>query len=141
MNKSPIIVEQIFQSSKEVIWEALTLPEQMKQWFFHQIPNFNAEVGFEVLFDVHANERVFPHLWKVLEVVPNKKLVIDWRYKGYKGAGKVTFELIDQPTGNLVRLTAEGMESFPQDIPEFKRESGLAGWKYFIQGELKKFLI
>jgi len=31
-------------------------------------------------------------------------------------------------------------QSFPQDIPEFTRESGKAGWEYFIQQRLPSFL-
>jgi hypothetical protein len=32
------------------------------------------------------------------------------------------------------------LQSFPGHIPEFKRESCLAGWQYFIRERLKKFL-
>jgi len=32
------------------------------------------------------------------------------------------------------------LEDFPQDIPEFKRESGLAGWTYLILESLQKYL-
>jgi len=29
---------------------------------------------------------------------------------------------------------------FPDDIPEFKRESGVEGWNYLIKKSLKAFL-
>lgn len=40
----------------------------------------------------------------------------------------------------MLKLTHQVMESFPQDIPEFLRESGVKGWNYFIGESLKKFL-
>ena len=39
----------------------------------------------------------------------------------------------------LARLTAI-IEDFPEDIPEFSRESCNKGWEYFIQNRLKVFL-
>jgi hypothetical protein len=39
-----------------------------------------------------------------------------------------------------LRLTAQVLEDFPEDIPEFKRESGVEGWTYFIKKSLKEFL-
>jgi len=37
-------------------------------------------------------------------------------------------------------LTHKVEESFPDDIPEFSRESGFGGWKFFIKKSLKEFL-
>lgn len=42
--------------------------------------------------------------------------------------------------GTKLVLICTGTESFPQDIPEFTRESGKAGWEYFIQQSLLSFL-
>lgn len=139
-SKEPIVVEQSFGDSKETVWKAITEHEQMVRWFFDDIPDFRAEVGFETQFNINAGERDFNHLWKITEAVPNQKLVYDWRYEDYPGAGIVTFELFDEGNGSRLRVTAEGSETFPQDVPEFRRESGVAGWQYFIQGNLKDYL-
>ena len=32
------------------------------------------------------------------------------------------------------------LEAFPENIPEFKRESGVEGWNYLIKESLKNFL-
>jgi len=37
-------------------------------------------------------------------------------------------------------LSTEISESFPLDIPEFKRESCVEGWTYFIKKRLKEYL-
>ena len=48
----PIVVEQAFDASKAAVWKAISEREQMIQWFFDNIPEFQAEVGFETQFDV-----------------------------------------------------------------------------------------
>jgi hypothetical protein len=39
-----------------------------------------------------------------------------------------------------LRLTYIVIEKFPEDIPEFTRESGMVGWNYFIRKKLKEYL-
>jgi hypothetical protein len=38
-----------------------------------------------------------------------------------------------------LKLSVRIVEDFPDDIPEFKRESGLEGWTYFIRKRLKEY--
>jgi hypothetical protein len=52
----------------------------------------------------------------------------------------VTFELFKEGDGTRLRLTHIVLKDFPDDIPEFKRESGLAGWRYFLGERLKAYL-
>lgn len=136
----PIIVEQSYPADVEKIWQALTELEHLKQWFFDCIPEFKAEPGFETNFEISNEGRNFPHLWKVVEVVPNEKLVVNWQFGGYSGSTNVTFEIIPGDEENKVRLSTEVLEDHPQDIPEFKRESGVDGWKYFINERLQDHL-
>ena len=42
----PIIVEHSFDASAETVWRAITDVDQMRQWYFENIPDFRAEVGF-----------------------------------------------------------------------------------------------
>ena len=112
----------------------------MRQWFFDQIPDFRAEVGFETQFEIRNQGRVFPHCWKVTQVVPLKTLEVNWRFEGYAGDSFVVFELFEENDRTKLRMTARVVESFPEDIPEFTRESSIGGWKYFINQSLKNFL-
>ncbi len=139
-SEKPIIVEQIFNTSIQNVWGAITELDQMKQWFFENIESFKPEVGFETQFNVQSQNRNFLHLWKLTEVVPMKKISYDWKYEGYPGDSFVLFELIEQHDGTKLRLTHQITASFPQDIPEFKRESGIEGWNYFIGQRLKYYL-
>lgn len=136
----PIIVEQVFDTSIKNIWNAITVLDKMKQWFFNNIPSFNPVVGFETRFDIQVEDRMFPHLWKLTEVIPMKKITYDWRYKGYTGIAIVIFELFESGNQTKLRLSSTAIESFPDNIPEFKRESGVEGWNYFIKKSLKEYL-
>jgi uncharacterized protein YndB with AHSA1/START domain len=139
-NEEPIIVEQFFNASIESVWNAITNVDQMRQWYFENIPSFKAEVEFETQFNVQSQERNFLHMWKVTEVVPMKKIVYNWKYEGYPGNSFVVFELFEENNSTKLRLTHQVTESFPQDIPEFLRESGVEGWTFFIKKSLKEFL-
>jgi uncharacterized protein YndB with AHSA1/START domain len=135
-----VITEQSFPVSIDRLWNALTEAEQMRQWFFENIEAFEAKEGFETKFIVQSEERVFPHLWKITEVEPKKKIVYNWKYEGYAGDSYVTFELMEKNEGSKLKLTHEVTEDFPQDVPEFKRESCQQGWDYFIKERLKEYL-
>lgn len=136
----PIIIEQTFNSSLENVWDAISVLEKMKKWFFNNIASFEPKVGFETRFVVQVEDRIFPHLWKLTEVIPKKKITYDWRYEGYPGISIVVFELFEEADKTTLRLTSTLVESFPDNIPEFKRESGVEGWTYFIKKSLKEYL-
>ena len=136
----PVIVEQIFNSSIDKVWNAITELNQMTQWFFENIPSFKPEVGFETRFDVHVKDKKFPHLWKITEVVPMKKITYNWRYEGYLGNAYVTFELFELNDQTKLKLTYKVVVSFSEDIPEFSRKMAIEGWSYFIKASLKEYL-
>lgn len=141
INKNdPVIIEQTYNTSIDLVWEAITKVDQMTQWFFKEIKSFEQEVGFQTEFNVFSGERNFLHQWKITEVLKGSKIVYNWKYKGFEGDSSVTFELNELGNQTKLKLTHEGSESFPQSIPEFTRESCVAGWNYFIKSNLKEFL-
>lgn len=140
---APIVVKELFDCSPEKLWNAISKPVQMRAWFFENMPDFKAEVGFETRFDVTTEEGVvFPHIWKVTEAEPPRKLVVNWTYKGYEGAAEVCFEVLSTAGDDTssISVTAKALEDFRQDIPEFLRESAVAGWDFLIKERLKSFL-
>ncbi len=136
----PIVVEQIFNAPISVVWKAITDTDQMRRWFFETMTNFEPAVGFQTQFNVRVEDQDYPHQWKVTDVVPEKRIVYDWRYGGYPGNSSVTWELSETLNGTKLTLTHKGIETFPQDDPMFSRESGQAGWGYFLHESLKAFL-
>ena len=136
----PVIVEQLYNTPVSMVWEAITEPDRMRQWFFDNIPAFEPRVGFRTRFVVRSGDRTFTHVWEIIEVVPGNKIAYRWSYEEYDGTGYVSFELSGKDETALLRLTNEGLESFPRNIPEFSRESCNAGWEYFIRQRLKDYL-
>ena len=137
---APIIVEVVLNKDQETVWGAITEPSRMRQWFFENIPDFRPVIGFNVEFNVESGERVFPHLWRVTEVIPGKLVRYNWRYGGYRGDSYVSFELYPENDATRLVLTHTVTEDFQEDIPEFTRESCTGGWLYFIGKRLKEYL-
>ena len=137
----PIIVEEVFTRNVNDVWSAITELDQMHQWFFDNIPAFEPRVGFEVSFDVKAPSRVFPHVWKIVEAIPNQKITYDWSSgDAFEGAGLVSFELFPEDSQTRIRLTNKIVKDYPSGIPEFTTESCSGGWNYFIKDRLKNYL-
>jgi uncharacterized protein YndB with AHSA1/START domain len=136
----PIVVEQVFDRPVSAVWNAITRIDEMRKWYFNNIPDFRAEVGFVTRFAVESGGRSFLHLWKVTEVDPQRKVVCNWKFEGLPGDSFVTFEVSGDEKSARLTVTTRVLEDFPEDIPEFSRESCLGGWTYFIRDRLKAYL-
>lgn len=139
-SEPPVIVSQNFSQSLETVWNAITDVTLMRQWFFDNIPDFKAEVGFQTQFNVKAPSRDFLHLWTITEVIPQQKIVYNWKYKDLAGDSFVAFELEEVENEVKLTVTATVVKDFSDEIPEFKRESCVGGWNYFIKERLTAFL-
>ncbi len=139
-DEPPVVVESQLQASPDRVWHALTNPEQMRAWFFDNIPDFQPEVGFQTQFDVATDERVFPHRWEVTRVAPGKAIAYKWNYEGFPGQAMVEFAVRPSEDECTLRVTCTVLEDFPDDIPEFRRESCVEGWMYLLQQSLPNYL-
>jgi len=139
VSDEPIVVEQSFQNNIEEV-SAITELEQMREWFFDNIEAFEPKIGFKTSFVVQSGERNFTHFWEITEVMPLQKITYKWHYKEYPGDSFVKFELNKRKDPTLLRVSTEVIADFPNDIPEFKRESAVQGWNYFITKQLKAYL-
>ncbi len=136
----PIVIEQLFNAPPSTLWYAITVCDEMRKWFFDNIPEFKPIAGFETSFNIQVGNRLFPHVWRLTEVISNQKIVYHWSYTGYPGSALVTFKLSKVGTQTLLKLTNTVIENFPDNIPEFKRESAVIGWQYFIQEKLVEYI-
>jgi uncharacterized protein YndB with AHSA1/START domain len=139
MKNEPFVIERLFNAPVSVIWKALTDKTEMKKWYF-DVSDFKPQAGFEFTFNGGSEEKIYVHLCKVIEVVPEKKLSYSWRYTGYDGNSLLTFELFPEGNKTRLKLTHEGLETFPQVSPDFARSSFEAGWTYIIGTSLQKYL-
>ena len=139
MKNEPFVIERNFNASPERIWKAISDKDQMKQWYF-DIANFKPEVGSEFEFQGTTPDGVcYLHKCKVIDSVPNKKLKYSWRYDGYEGNSFVTFELFPEGNKTKLRLTHEGLETFPPK-KDFAKENFVQGWTELIGTSLGAYL-
>ena len=80
----------------------------------------------------------YHHLCRVTEAVPQRRLAYTWRYQGHEGDSLVTFELSADGNKTKLRLTHEGLETFPK-TSSFARKNFEAGWTA-IASELQRFV-
>jgi len=134
----PLVVERIFEAPVGRVWKAISHKDDLVRWFF-DLKEFKAKTGFEFGFAVEHKGFNYVHHCKVTAVVPNKKLAFTWRYEGIEGDSLVTIELFPKGDGTRVKLTHEGLETFPAR-PEFARTNFVEGWTQLIGTALKDFV-
>ena len=140
MNNSPFTIERVLNAPVENVWKAITDKDAMKQWYF-DLAEFRPEVGFEFSFTGQGQKGVqYLHHCKVTEVVAGKKLTYSWRYEGYEGMSYVHFELFAEGGKTRIKLTHEGLETFPKNNSDFAPENFIGGWTELIGSQLKKFV-
>ncbi len=140
MSTNSIVVEESIHASPEQVWKALTNKDEMKQWYF-DLDAFNPEPGFEFQFTGQGLKgEQYLHLCKIIEAIPQQKLKHSWTYQGFNGYSIVSFELFAEGDTTRVRLTHEGVETFPADKEDFARQNFVEGWTYIIKTALKNFL-
>ena len=133
-----VVIERTFNAPIARVWRALTDKDEMKRWYF-DLKEFKPEVGFEFEFVVEHGGMTYHHLCKITEVIPQKKLAYTWRYQGHEGDSLVTFELFADGDETRLKLTHEGVETFPK-LPAYARENFVKGWTEIIGSSLKAFL-
>jgi uncharacterized protein YndB with AHSA1/START domain len=129
LENGPVVVERTFNVPANLVWNAITDYDQMKQWYMLELQSFKPVVGFETEFSIRHEGKEFPHIWKVTEVVPGKKITYDWRFRGNPGISFATFELFPEGRNTRLKLTHTGIETFDgKSHPEYARKNFHWGW-------------
>ncbi len=140
MENQPVIVERLINAPVSKVWKAITDRDQMKSWYFDLI-EFIPRAGFRFEFSGGPSpEKQYLHLCEITDVVQEKKLTYSWKYKGFTGISYVNFELSEQENQTLLRLTHSGIETFPEDNPDFDKSNFRIGWDHIINKSLVEFL-
>lgn len=140
METKPLIVERTYHAPIQKLWIAITDKDQMKEWFF-DLQEFKAEKGFKFQFTGGDENIQYLHECEILVCDPPNKLSYSWAYPGYPGYSVLTWELFSEMDNQTrLKLTHDGLESFPQDNPNFRVESFTAGWNYFVNEALPLFV-
>ncbi len=134
----PLVIERTFNAPVAQVWVALTDVDAMREWYF-ELKEFEPRVGFEFQFEVEHEGHLYDHRCQITEVIPQQKLAYTWRYHEREGNSLVTIELFPEEAMTRVKLTHEGLETFP-NLPDFARESFSRGWTHIIGSALKDYV-
>ena len=94
--------EIVFPVPPDEVWEALTDPDQLEEWFANDV-ELDAKEGGEGVFRWDDGEE---RRATVVEATPSERLVLDW--DDDEGTVELTLEEVEEGTRLLVR------ESTPQ---------------------------
>ncbi|MFB2118790.1 SRPBCC domain-containing protein [Parapedobacter sp. 2B3] len=140
VKSAPVVVEKTLDSPIGRVWRAIANKEQLKQWYF-DLDDFKPEVGFRFSFAGQGHKGAqYIHRCIVTEVIPQQKLQYSWQYEGHPGYSLVTFTLAEMGMQTKLILTHHGLETFPQDTPDFAWKSFNGGWGEIIGKMLPEFL-
>lgn len=140
MESQPLIVERSYNAPIEKVWKAISDKDQMQQWYF-KFEDFKAEKGFKFQFTGGDKHVQYLHECEVLECDPPNKLSYSWTYVDYQGHSVLTWELTAEGENKThLKLSHSGLESFPQNNPNFRVESFSTGWNYFVNKALPAFV-
>jgi uncharacterized protein YndB with AHSA1/START domain len=132
-----LVLERTFDAPVIAVWKALTNVDEMCRWYF-DLKEFRPEPGFEFQFVVEHEGHMYNHRCKITEVIPQKKIAYTWRYEGHAGDSLVTFELFAEGARTKLKLTHEGLKTFPS-LPSFARKNFEGGWTH-LSASLKDFV-
>lgn len=109
--KLDLVLERFIDAPKHLVWEALTKPEHLKEWYMPKawgaVANCELEVRPGGMFSVDiavADGQVFPNLGCFLEVVPMQRLC--WTSMLFPGYRPAVFD--DVPITAIVTLESVG---------------------------------
>ena len=137
-NPALLVIERTVHAPIADVWQAITTKEGMRGWYF-ELTEFQPQVGFEFQFIVEHEGNTFDHRCKVTEVITRKIIAYTWRYDGHEGNSLVTFELFPEGDDTKLKLTHEGLETFPKTAA-FARKNFERGWTQLIGEGLKRFV-
>ena len=133
MNKNLVISETvIIHSSLEEIWEALTNPEKIKQYFQGAETECAWQVGSPIYFRGIFQGEAYEDKGKIIDIEYGKRLVYDNLSSWLKLEDKaenysiIDMELTQEETGISLILTHTGF------IDEQNRIESIDGWRYAL---------
>ena len=114
--KVDLVLERFIDAPKRLVWEALTKPEHLKEWYMPKgwgvVANCELDVrpGGMFSIDIASVEgQEFPNLGCFLEVIPMERL--SWTSMLFPGYRPAVFDILPR------RRRAEGPESWVESGP------------------------
>jgi uncharacterized protein YndB with AHSA1/START domain len=109
--KTDFVIERFIDAPKHLVWEALTKPEHLKEWYMPKawgsVANCELDLRPGGMFSIDiavAGGQVVPNLGCVLEVVPMERLV--WTAMLFPGYRPAVFD--DIPITAIITMETVG---------------------------------
>lgn len=135
--KLDIVIERVIDAPPRLVWEALTQPEHLKEWYmpreWGRVAGAEMDVRPGGLFSIDiatGDGQVFPNLGCFLDVVPLQRLV--WTSMLFPGYRPAVFD--DVPITAIVTLEGAGagtryvFTALHRDEADFKKNKE-SGWE------------
>ncbi|QLE02085.1 SRPBCC domain-containing protein [Galbibacter sp. BG1] len=122
------------------VWSALTIPNEMKEWYF-DVKGFKLK-PFNKFYFYEPNGTNFKHVCRILEIMPQQRIRYTWSYPEYsKGVSIVSWRLTSLKKNQThVALIHSGIENFEDAGSDLSRANFVAGWKEIIETILPNHL-
>lgn len=134
---NPVVSEVTINAPASKVWDALTKPEEISQWFM-AADDFMPQIG-NTFHMLGSNKGEKFHIeCKITELEKNKRLAYTWNYKEYPIDTLVTIELTDEKEATRVKLTHSGWTGSENE--KVSRENHQQGWSHFITDKLKNYV-
>jgi uncharacterized protein YndB with AHSA1/START domain len=137
-----IQIKKNYNAPISLVWQAITNRAMMKEWYFDFAEDFKLETG--AVFEWKAGDtkdKQWLHRGKMIEIIPEKKLVHSWEYPGYSGTSTLSWNLLKaDDTTTAVTLVHEFTIPFDSNIPELKTENFEMGWNHITNISLEDYL-
>lgn len=135
-------IEKKYNAPIAMVWQTITNRAMMKEWYFDFAEDFKLETS--AVFEWTAGDtedKQWLHRGKMLEIIPDEKLVHTWEYPGFSGTSTLNWNLskVDDTT-TKVTLIHEFTIPFDSSVAELKRENFELGWNHLINISLQEYL-
>ncbi|MXV37356.1 SRPBCC domain-containing protein [Flavobacteriaceae bacterium Ap0902] len=136
----PIQVSTKIIAPIEKVWDAITKPQRMREWYFDVVENEIID-GSVFSFYEPGDEHEFYHECFVLEFEEPTKFRHTWAYpKLSQGSSTVNWDLKKEGDMTEVILTHESIHELEDAGPEITRENFAEGWIEILNENLKTYL-
>lgn len=136
----PIQVSTQIKAPIERVWEAITVPAQMRKWYFDIVED---EISDGSIFSFYepGEEKEFYHECLVLEFEKPNQFRHTWAYpKLSQGSSTVNWDLKTDNESTEVILTHEGIHHLSDAAAIITQENFAKAWLEILDENLREFL-
>ena len=146
--KTDFVLERFIDAPRHLVWEALTKPEHLKEWYMPRPWGAVAECEMDVRpggilsIDIATGDgQVFPNLGCFLEVIPMERLV--WTSMLFPGYRPAVFD--DIPITAIVTMESVGtgtryvFTGLHRDEADFEKNKA-SGWQQGTEIAIDQFV-